>query len=70
MNGRSAAQRATALPADLAPVVLERLHNEGVDTCEAWLALGAGRGRIFGITKRVRRAVDAAVAAELARGAP
>jgi hypothetical protein len=45
----------TPLPADIPPVL------ERVTSCEAWKALGAKRGRIFGITRRSPRIIDTAV---------
>jgi hypothetical protein len=54
---------ATPLPSDLPPTIIERLKAEGVQTCQAWHALGRKRLQIFGITRRHVALIDAAIAA-------
>lgn len=57
----------TPLP-ELPTAILGRLKAERILTCEDWQALGLERGRIFGITRRMRKVIDAAVADALERG--
>ena len=59
----------TPLPADLPAVLLERLRAEGVMSCEQWQKLGPKRGRIWGVTKKIRKQIDRAVVAAIKRGA-
>jgi hypothetical protein len=61
------AATATPLPADLPPNILERLCANNITSCEAWRALGAKRGQLFGITRRMRNVIDAAVTEALER---
>lgn len=58
---------ATPLPDTLRAVILERLRAHNLTSCQDWLALGAKRDRIFGITKKARKQIDAAVARALER---
>jgi hypothetical protein len=62
---RDAALAATPLPDTLPAAILERLRTNNITSCEVWRALGAKRGRIFGITRRMRNVIDRAVAAAL-----
>lgn len=63
-------QTLTPLPTELAPAILGRLQAEGIASCEAWRALGPKCGRIFGITRKMRKRIDRAVAVALERGRP
>jgi hypothetical protein len=47
----------------LPAALLERLAAHGITTAEQWLALGAKRRRIFGITRKMCEQIDAAVSA-------
>jgi hypothetical protein len=50
------------LPAELPATVLARLSREGVNSCEAWLALKGRRFLIFGLRRKMALAVDEAIA--------
>jgi hypothetical protein len=58
---------ATPLPTNISPTLAERLHREGVESCEQWVALKNRRKLIFGVPARAVREVDAAVTAELSK---
>lgn len=51
----------TPLPTAIPAEIRVRLHREGINSCEDWRRLGAKRGQLFGITKKTRKAIDAAV---------
>jgi hypothetical protein len=53
-----------ALPIELPNSLLERLRAEGVETLEAWVALGRRRFQIFGVTRAAVTQLD-----QLARAA-
>jgi hypothetical protein len=55
------------LPTTLPAVILERLRSYNLTSCQEWIALGAKRGRLFGITKKARKQIDRAVAEVLKR---
>jgi hypothetical protein len=64
---------ATTIPlpwAALPPVIAQRLRAAGIATCEQWLALGAKRRLIWGVTRRASKQVDSAVSALLTQGWP
>jgi hypothetical protein len=47
-----------ALPLELPDTLLERLRAEGVETLEAWVALGRRRREIFGVTRAAVTQLD------------
>jgi hypothetical protein len=47
-----------ALPPELPHPLLERLRAEGVETLEAWIALGRRRRQIFGVTRAAVTQLD------------
>jgi hypothetical protein len=46
-------------------MLIERLRAEGITSCEQWRALGAKRGRIWGVTRKICKRIDRAVAAAI-----
>ncbi|HLY51746.1 MAG TPA: hypothetical protein VKQ31_01935 [Steroidobacteraceae bacterium] len=53
------------LPLELPQSLLERLRAEGVETLEAWVALGRRRRQIFGVTRAAVLQLDALAKAVL-----
>jgi len=47
-----------ALPIELPSTLLERLRSEGIETLEAWVALGRRRFQIFGVTRATVTQLD------------
>lgn len=47
-----------ALPLELPDTLLERLRAEGIETLEAWVALGRRRREIFGVTRAAVTQLD------------
>ncbi len=47
-----------ALPIELPDSLLERLRAEGIETLEAWVALGRRRREIFGVTRAAVTQLD------------
>jgi hypothetical protein len=47
-----------ALPIELPITLLERLRAEGIETLEAWVALGRRRRQIFGVTRAAVTQLD------------
>ena len=47
-----------ALPIELPNTLLERLRAEGIETLEAWVALGRRRREIFGVTRAAVTQLD------------
>jgi hypothetical protein len=47
-----------ALPLELPNNLLERLRAEGIETLEAWVALGRRRREIFGVTRAAVTQLD------------
>ncbi|MGO9850284.1 MAG: hypothetical protein ACLPTM_01520 [Steroidobacteraceae bacterium] len=47
-----------ALPIELPNTILERLRAEGIETLEAWVALGRRRRQIFGVTRAAVTQLD------------
>lgn len=47
-----------ALPLELPNTLLERLRAEGIETLEAWVALGRRRREIFGVTRAAVTQLD------------
>jgi hypothetical protein len=71
MRSREAAPVAvTPLPVSLPVAIVDRLRTNGLTSCQEWLALGAKRGQLFGITKKIRKQIDRAVAAAIERKRP
>jgi hypothetical protein len=46
------------LPIELPNTLLERLRAEGIETLEAWVALGRRRRQIFGVTRAAVMQLD------------
>ena len=53
------------LPAHLPVPLIERLRAEGIETLEAWRALGRRRLQIFGVTRAACAQLDALAKAAL-----
>jgi hypothetical protein len=53
------------LPVELPLTLIERLRSEGVETLEAWVALGRRRRQIFGVTRAAVTQLDALAKAVL-----
>jgi len=52
------ARMSHALPIELPSTLLERLRSEGIETLEAWVALGRRRFQIFGVTRATVTQLD------------
>ena len=62
-SARKLQTEALPIPRDkLSAILIERLSAAGINTCDAWLALGCRRHRIFGVTRRIVAQIDTAVA--------
>ncbi|MBS0364754.1 MAG: hypothetical protein JSR67_02895 [Proteobacteria bacterium] len=47
-----------ALPEELPQPLLALLRSEGIETLEAWVALGRRRHQIFGVTRAAAKQLD------------